>query len=168
MEIIRGVVEATSAKEVQTKFGVKPAYRIKVNGTWLDWGFKKLTVKKGDKVEVVYDPEKYNRIESIKTLESDSATQKVFNGGGSQQQQQSSSNRDTQITRLSILRTAAEAMESLGLTKVLDGEPFTGYAEKIEAFALIVKTMEDYVNNGNFNHQKLIEEIGNIKVKKEF
>ena len=41
MSSMTGVVEAESTKDVTTKWGVKPTYSIKVNGTWVKCGFKK-------------------------------------------------------------------------------------------------------------------------------
>ena len=38
--MMTGVVEATSTKEVNTKFGPKPTYSMKVNGNWVKCGFK--------------------------------------------------------------------------------------------------------------------------------
>ena len=40
MTMISGVVEEVGTKEVTTKFGVKPTFSIKVNGTWIKCGFK--------------------------------------------------------------------------------------------------------------------------------
>lgn len=51
MAITTGIVEAISTKEVTTKFGVKPTYSIKLNGTWIKCGFKKPPANTGDQVE---------------------------------------------------------------------------------------------------------------------
>jgi hypothetical protein len=56
------MIEEISSKDVVTKFGPKPAYRIKANGTWFSYGFKKPTFKVGDNVafnasEGKYGPE---------------------------------------------------------------------------------------------------------------
>ena len=46
-----GVVEAVSTKDVTTKFGVKPTYSFKVNGTWIKCGFKNPSVDVGHTVD---------------------------------------------------------------------------------------------------------------------
>ena len=46
-----GVVEAVSTKDVTTKFGVKPTYSFKVNGTWIKCGFKNPSVDVGYTVD---------------------------------------------------------------------------------------------------------------------
>ena len=49
--MMTGVVEAVSTKEVNTKFGPKPTYSMKVNGTWIKCGFKDPGVQVGYQVE---------------------------------------------------------------------------------------------------------------------
>jgi hypothetical protein len=51
MTLMTGIVEAVSTKEVSTKFGVKPTWSLKVNGTWVKAGFKDPKTKAGDEVE---------------------------------------------------------------------------------------------------------------------
>jgi hypothetical protein len=51
MAMMNGTVEAVSTKEVSTKFGLKPTWSLKVNGTWVKAGFKDPKVKLGDEVE---------------------------------------------------------------------------------------------------------------------
>jgi len=51
MAMMTGVVEATSTKEVNTKFGAKPTYSMKVNGNWVKCGFKDPGVQAGYEVE---------------------------------------------------------------------------------------------------------------------
>ena len=46
-----GVVEAVSTKDVTTKFGVKPTYSFKVNGSWIKCGFKNPSVDVGYTVD---------------------------------------------------------------------------------------------------------------------
>ena len=46
-----GIVEAISTKDVNTKFGSKPTYSLKVNGTWVKCGFKNPNAGAGDEVE---------------------------------------------------------------------------------------------------------------------
>ena len=46
-----GIVEAISTKDVNTKFGNKPTYSLKVNGTWVKCGFKNPNAGAGDEVE---------------------------------------------------------------------------------------------------------------------
>ena len=55
MSSMTGVVEAESTKDVTTKWGVKPTYSIKVNGTWVKCGFKKPPCNTGD--EISFDGE---------------------------------------------------------------------------------------------------------------
>jgi hypothetical protein len=51
MAMMNGVVEAVSTKDVTTKFGVKPTYSFKVNGTWIKAGFKNPNVDVGFTVD---------------------------------------------------------------------------------------------------------------------
>lgn len=51
MSMMSGVVEAVSTKDVTTKFGVKPTYSFKVNGTWIKAGFKNPNVDVGFTVD---------------------------------------------------------------------------------------------------------------------
>ena len=48
--MITGIVEATGTKDVTTKFGVKPTFSLKVNGTWYKSGFKNPKADSGDEV----------------------------------------------------------------------------------------------------------------------
>jgi predicted ferric reductase len=49
--MITGIVEAVSTKDVNTKFGLKPTFSIKVNGNWVKCGFKNPNASVGDEVE---------------------------------------------------------------------------------------------------------------------
>lgn len=51
MTMMSGVVEAVSTKDVTTKFGTKPTYSFKVNGTWVKCGFKNPGVDVGYTVD---------------------------------------------------------------------------------------------------------------------
>jgi len=51
MTMMSGVVEAVSTKDVTTKFGTKPTYSFKVNGTWVKCGFKNPNVDVGYTVD---------------------------------------------------------------------------------------------------------------------
>lgn len=51
MTMMNGVVEAVSTKDVTTKFGTKPTYSMKVNGTWVKCGFKNPNVDVGYTVD---------------------------------------------------------------------------------------------------------------------
>lgn len=46
-----GIVEAISTKDVNTKYGNKPTFSLKINGTWLRCGFKNPNASVGDEVE---------------------------------------------------------------------------------------------------------------------
>lgn len=46
-----GIVEAVSTKDVNTKFGNKPTYSLKINGGWVKCGFKNPNASVGDEVE---------------------------------------------------------------------------------------------------------------------
>lgn len=54
-----GVVEQLGGKEVVTKFGPKPTFSFKVNGTWVSAGFKDPKVSVGDSISFEYEPDKY-------------------------------------------------------------------------------------------------------------
>lgn len=54
-----GVVEQLGGKEVVTKFGPKPTFSFKVNGTWVSAGFKDPKVAIGDSISFEYEPDKY-------------------------------------------------------------------------------------------------------------
>jgi hypothetical protein len=51
MTMMTGIVESISTKDVNTKFGTKPTYSMKVNGTWIKCGFKDPGVQAGYQVE---------------------------------------------------------------------------------------------------------------------
>ena len=51
MAMMTGIVESTSTKDVNTKFGTKPTYSMKVNGTWIKCGFKNPNVQAGYEVQ---------------------------------------------------------------------------------------------------------------------
>jgi len=51
MTMMTGIVEAVSTKDVNTKFGSKPTYSIKINGGWVKCGFKDPKANAGDEVE---------------------------------------------------------------------------------------------------------------------
>jgi hypothetical protein len=51
MTMMTGIVEAISTKDVNTKFGNKPTFSLKVNGTWVKCGFKNPNASAGDEVE---------------------------------------------------------------------------------------------------------------------
>jgi len=51
MTMMTGIVEAISTKDVNTKYGSKPTYSLKVNGTWVKCGFKNPNAGAGDEVE---------------------------------------------------------------------------------------------------------------------
>ena len=49
--MMTGVVEAVTTKDVSTKFGTKPTFSLKVNGSWVKCGFKNPNAAVGDEVE---------------------------------------------------------------------------------------------------------------------
>ena len=51
MAMMTGIVESTSTKDVNTKFGTKPTYSMKVNGTWIKCGFKNPNVEAGYEIQ---------------------------------------------------------------------------------------------------------------------
>lgn len=51
MSMMTGVVEQVSKKDVNTKWGTKPTFSFKVNGTWVSHGFKNHGLNVGDEVE---------------------------------------------------------------------------------------------------------------------
>ena len=51
MTMMTGIVEQVSTKDVNTKFGLKPTFSMKVNGTWIKCGFKTHGANVGDEVE---------------------------------------------------------------------------------------------------------------------
>ena len=51
MSMMTGTVESVSTKDVNTKFGLKPTFSMKVNGTWIKCGFKDPGVQVGYEVE---------------------------------------------------------------------------------------------------------------------
>jgi hypothetical protein len=69
------MIEEISSKDVNTKFGPKPAYRIKANGAWFSYGFKKPTFKVGDNVA-------FNASEGKYGPEVDVATVRLLASGG--------------------------------------------------------------------------------------
>jgi hypothetical protein len=51
MTMMTGIVEAVSTKDVNTKFGNKPTFSLKINGGWVKCGFKNPNASVGDEVE---------------------------------------------------------------------------------------------------------------------
>ena len=51
MSMMTGTVESISTKDVNTKFGTKPTFSMKVNGTWIKCGFKDPGVQVGYEVD---------------------------------------------------------------------------------------------------------------------
>lgn len=51
MTMMQGMVEQVSQKDVSTKFGVKPTYSLKVDGSWVKCGFKNPKANVGDEVQ---------------------------------------------------------------------------------------------------------------------
>ena len=52
MTILKGIVEELGTKKVNTKFGEKNTYSIKVTGNWVRCGFKDPGANVGDEVEL--------------------------------------------------------------------------------------------------------------------
>lgn len=50
MTAMSGVVESITTKDVNTKFGLKPTYSLKVDGNWVKHGFKKPSCAIGDTI----------------------------------------------------------------------------------------------------------------------
>jgi hypothetical protein len=75
-----GIVESVSTKDVNTKFGTKPTYSMKVNGTWVKCGFKNPNVQAGYEVEFDGVSGTYGvETKSVNILRKDAAP---FAGGG--------------------------------------------------------------------------------------
>lgn len=51
MTMMQGMVEQVSQKDVSTKFGVKPTFSLKVDGSWVKCGFKNPKANVGDEVQ---------------------------------------------------------------------------------------------------------------------
>ncbi len=68
MATMIGTVEWMGSKDVNTKWGLKPKYSMKINGQWFSAGFKKaLAMPTGTQVEVEYVTGAYgNDVTSIK------------------------------------------------------------------------------------------------------
>ena len=64
---IQGVVKSMSAKDRNTKYGVKPAYSFNINDEWYSAGFKTWGVREGDEVVIQFDqtPQGYRNITSV-------------------------------------------------------------------------------------------------------
>lgn len=45
-----GIVESITSKDINTKYGLKKKYSVKIDGTWYDAGWKKPTVAEGTTV----------------------------------------------------------------------------------------------------------------------
>ena len=58
MTMTVGVVEQVATKDVSTKFGVKPTFSLKVNGSWVKCGFKNPNASVGDEIE--FDGNKFH------------------------------------------------------------------------------------------------------------
>jgi hypothetical protein len=53
------IVESISSKSVKTKFGDKPAYSIKCNGQWYQFGFKRPAFAEGDNIDFDFEETSY-------------------------------------------------------------------------------------------------------------
>lgn len=64
-------VENITSKEVMTKFGKKPAYSIRANGEWFNYGFKKPPFAIGDEVDFQFTENSYGKnvdLASLRTI----------------------------------------------------------------------------------------------------
>lgn len=82
-------IERISSKEVNTKFGAKPAYSIKANGEWYQYGFKKPVFNEGDEIDFQYTESSYGKqvdAKSVRTISkgsgSPTAASTAPSGGG--------------------------------------------------------------------------------------
>lgn len=67
-------VQEIATKDVTTRFGVKPSYRVKLSGEWFNFGFKKPGFAVGDNINFNFTEGKYGK-------EADAATVKVISSG---------------------------------------------------------------------------------------
>jgi hypothetical protein len=71
---VKGTVEQVSSKDVNTKWGLKKTYSVKVNGSWVSCGFKDPKVSNGDVVQCEAESTTYG----LQTK----AVSKLADGGG--------------------------------------------------------------------------------------
>lgn len=84
------IIERITSKEVNTKFGAKPAYSIKANGEWYQYGFKKPVFNEGDEIDFQYTESSYGKqvdAKSVRTISKGSgsptaAPTATIGGGG--------------------------------------------------------------------------------------
>jgi hypothetical protein len=62
------IVEQISTKTVTTKFGPKPTYSVKCDGTWYSYGFKKPTFTEGAEIEFAFTENTYGKQVDEKSL----------------------------------------------------------------------------------------------------
>lgn len=56
-----GVLESISTKDINTKYGPKKKYSVKIDGTWYDAGWKKPAVSEGTTVSFTYKDGPYGK-----------------------------------------------------------------------------------------------------------
>lgn len=79
------IIERITSKEVNTKFGAKPAYSIKANGEWFQYGFKKPAFNEGDEVDFQYTESSYGKqvdAKSVRTLAKGTGSPTAAPSGG--------------------------------------------------------------------------------------
>lgn len=94
---MKGTVERITSKQVNTKYGMKPAYKAKIGDTWVDVGFKKPVFNEGDEVEFEVVGQ-YNKLTTVTVLSS--------GGGGTGGSNAGGTSRDRVIVRQNALSHA--------------------------------------------------------------
>lgn len=83
MTMMTGTVEQVSTKDVNTKFGLKPTYSLKVNGGWVKCGFKNPKANVGDTVQFDGEHGTYGLETKAVTVTSKGSSSGVALGGSS-------------------------------------------------------------------------------------
>ena len=74
-------VQEIASKEVTTRFGPKPSYKVKASGEWFNFGFKKPTFSVGDNINFSFTEGKYGKDMdplTVKVISSGDATGSVM------------------------------------------------------------------------------------------
>ena len=128
-----GVVEAVSTKQVNTRFGEKTAYSVKIEGQWYGNGFKSPGVDKGQQVQFDYKMQgNYKNITSIVPTGAASAPSSGTTSSSSWPIPKDSS-RDRSIIRQNCVGNAIKLLE-LSKAKDVDSATVIATARDLEAY----------------------------------
>lgn len=157
MQTIEGVVEQLGQREVNTKYGPKTSFSIKVGNEWLSAGFKAPQAQKGQTVRVVYTTNgNYKNVDTIEVIDS---TPKV-----AETPKSSGTDWDAKDKRIALMSCRNSALQLVEIAVAAGATPFlpTKKEDKFEALEAFVamqtqKYFEQLYTDG-FNFEQSLQQ----------